>query len=83
MNISQLNPFRGPVSVSDPQNTAPAPAAQRPAGNDRGLTITEAPVAGSEGVAEIADAALTRDDPLGKLMAQAFNLQPPSMPQFV
>lgn len=36
----------------------------------------------SEPVAEIPDAALSRDDDLGKLVNAAFNLPPPPMPTF-
>jgi len=39
-------------------------------------------IASSEPVADIPDAALDRDDALGKLMNAAFNLPPPPMPAF-
>jgi len=39
-------------------------------------------VAVSEPVADVPDAALDRDDTLGKLMNAAFNLPPPPMPAF-
>ena len=39
-------------------------------------------IASSEPVADVPDAALDRDDALGKLMAAAFNLPPPPMPPF-
>ena len=39
-------------------------------------------VASSEPVADVPDAALDRDDALGKLMNAAFNLPPPPMPAF-
>jgi hypothetical protein len=35
-----------------------------------------------EPVADIPDAALSRDDELGKLVSHAFNLPPPAMPLF-
>ena len=36
----------------------------------------------SEPVAEVPDAALSRDDAIGKLVTAAFNLPPPPMPAF-
>ena len=39
-------------------------------------------IASSEPVADVPDAALDRDDALGKLMNAAFNLPPPPMPTF-
>ena len=39
-------------------------------------------IASSEPVANVPDAALDRDDELGKLMSAAFNLPPPPMPSF-
>ena len=36
----------------------------------------------SEPVAEVPDAALSRDDAIGKLVNAAFNLPPPPMPAF-
>ena len=47
------------------------------------LTITEA-VAAPEDIAaaEIPDAALSRDDALGKLVGAAFSLPPPALPDF-
>ncbi len=51
--------------------------------SSRGLTITEG-TASAEDVqaAGIPEAALSRDDALGKLMSQAFSLPPPPMPNF-
>ena len=48
------------------------------------LTIGEgtAGIASAEPTANVPDEALTRDDPLGKLMSAAFNLAPPPMPDF-
>ena len=40
------------------------------------------PVKGSEPTADVPDAALNRDDDLGKLVNSAFSLQPPPMPDF-
>ena len=39
-------------------------------------------IASSEPVADVPDAALDREDALGKLMNAAFNLPPPPMPSF-
>lgn len=36
----------------------------------------------SEPLAEVPDAALSRDDELGRLVSAAFNLPPPPMPEF-
>ena len=49
------------------------------------VTITNAPsgLASAEPVADIPDAALSRDDALGKLVSAAFSLPPPPMPAFV
>lgn len=47
------------------------------------LTITHGAATPEEiAAAEIPDSALTRDDSLGKLVGQAFNLPPPPMPAF-
>ena len=48
------------------------------------LTIGEgsAALVSAEPVADVPDAALDRDDALGKLMNAAFNLPPPPMPSF-
>ena len=47
------------------------------------LTITRATVSAEDiAAAEIPDAALTRDDALGKLIGSAFNLPPPPPPDF-
>ena len=40
------------------------------------------PLQGSEPTADIPDAALSRDDDLGKLVNSVFNLPPPPMPSF-
>ena len=59
----------------------------RPAANGGGepscLTITHA-IASSEDIAAagISDAALLRDDALGRLVNEAFGLPPPPMPDF-
>ena len=48
------------------------------------VTFTSAPtgLASAEPVADVSDAALNRDDALGKLVSSAFNLPPPPMPAF-
>jgi len=48
------------------------------------VTFTSAPaaLASAEPVADVSDAALNRDDALGKLVNSAFNLPPPPMPAF-
>lgn len=47
------------------------------------LMITRATVSAEDiAAAEIPDAALARDDALGKLVGKAFNLPPPPMPSF-
>lgn len=48
------------------------------------VTFTNAPagLASAEPVADVSDAALNRDDALGKLVNSAFNLPPPPMPAF-
>ncbi len=62
---------------------AAATAEKKSALPSGGLKITEN-VASAEDIqaAGIPDAALSRDDALGKLMTQAFNLPPPPMPKF-
>ena len=47
------------------------------------LTITHATASPEDiAAAQIPDAALTRDDALGKLVSAVFNLSPPPMPAF-
>lgn len=48
------------------------------------VTITNSPsgLASAEPVAEVSEAALSRDDALGKLVNAAFNFPPPPMPAF-
>ncbi len=76
-NVSFGN-INGIAHADAPQETAKKN--ELPAG---GLTIT-AGVASAEDVqaAGISEAALSRDDALGKLMSQAFCLPPPPMPNF-
>ena len=56
------------------------PAAKGTAASRPALTITSSGSADTS--LEIADASLTRDDTLGKLVSAAFNLPPPPMPDF-
>ena len=44
--------------------------------------VQSSDISSSEPVADVPDAALDRDDALGKLMNAAFNLPPPPMPTF-
>ena len=49
------------------------------------VTFTDArpaDLASAEPLADVPDAALSRDDALGKLVSAAFNLPPPPMPSF-
>ena len=71
----------GTNAVDAKQN---APAAANVARTASNLTIGEGPagLASAEPVADVPEAALTRDDDLGKLMEKAFNLPPPPMPNF-
>ena len=46
------------------------------------LTVTTAAVAPMEGIEEVPEAALTRDDALGQHVRAAFNLPAPPMPLF-
>ena len=49
------------------------------------VTFTDArpaALAAAEPLADVPDAALSRDDALGKLVSAAFNLPPPPMPSF-
>lgn len=66
------------------QADAGAAAEKKNALPSGGLTITEG-VASAEDVqaAGIPEDALVRDDALGRLMSQAFNLPPPQMPSFI
>ncbi len=62
------------LQTAKPQNT-PSPTP---------LTVTEQTATPEDiAAAAISDAALTRDDALGKLVSSAFALPPPPMPNFV
>ncbi len=81
----RLNNFRstGPTSgaiQADAANSAAAAKAAKGATRD-GFSVTEL-TAGPEDIAAavIPESALTRDDPLGRLVSQAFNLPAPPMP---
>ena len=62
---------------SNPNEVGAKPALSRDT-----VTFTSAPsgLASAEPVADVSDAALVRDDALGKLVNFAFNLPPPPMP---
>ena len=64
------------VSMQKGSFNAPAASAN--------LTIGEhlAGISSGEPVADVPEAALTRDDKLGMLVNSAFNLPPPAMPEF-
>ena len=81
----RLNNFRptGPTTgtnQTDAANSAAAAKAAKGATHD-GFSVTEL-AAGPEDIAAAAipDSALTRDDPLGRLVSQAFSLPAPPMP---
>ena len=65
-------------TTSPAQDAAGARQAEKP-----NLSITQAAVAPGEiAAAGIDESSLTRDDALGRLVASAFNLPPPPMPDF-
>ena len=73
-------------SVTDPATLKTAPAAEAAKGPDRpALVVTEArsdSISGLDAAEEISDAALRRDDALGKLFSAVFTLPAPPMPVF-
>lgn len=70
---------QAPATSVPPQDTPKNPAARPSAA----LTISQAPAAPEDiAAATIPDSALTRDDPLGRLVSSAFTLPPPPMPDF-
>ena len=73
-------------SVTDPATLQNAPATEATKKTDRpALVITEAradSVSGLDATEEIPDAALRRDDPLGRLLSSVFTLPAPPMPAF-
>ena len=65
--------------------TPQLPGASTDAKRPKPLTITDMPPGIPEGepsVDDIPDTALSRQDALGQLVAGAFNLPPPAMPNF-
>ena len=74
----------GRIAAGASQNAVPATVKQKDSNlqpsNLQSTTLDA--LQGSEPVAEIPDAALSRDDALGKLVGEAFNLPPPPMPDF-
>ena len=73
-------------SVTDPATLQNAPATEAMKKTDRpALVITEAradSISGLDTAEEIPDAALRRDDALGRLIASVFTLPAPPMPAF-
>ena len=51
--------------------------------SDSALKVTAASASPLAALDEVQDADLRRDDDLGQLMMQAFDFQPPEMPNFV
>ena len=80
MNIN-LNTIRQAGIPAMPQETAHA-GQERQAGQSAALSITNA-VASPEDVAgaEVPEESLSRNDPLGQLVAEAFSLPPPLFPR--
>lgn len=75
----------GRIASGAPQEAVPAAANQKALAKDA-VSLQASTVdalQGSEPIANVPDAELTRDDDLGKLMKAAFNLPPPPMPAFV
>ena len=79
MDISlNTRPTPHPVAATGFTPATPAAnAADRPA-----LTVTDAPLSGTDAVKPISDADLDKNDALGRLFNAAFNLPPPPMPAF-
>lgn len=73
-------------SVTDPATLQNAPATEAAKKPDRpALVITESradSVSGLDATEEISDAALRRDDALGRLLSSVFTLPAPPMPSF-
>ena len=68
-------PVKGDVAKTD--------SAQRMRFSDLALTVTTASATPLSALDEMQDVELRRDDDLGQLMMQAFDFQPPEMPNFV
>ncbi len=68
-------PVKGDVAKTD--------SAQRMRFSDPALTVTTASATPLSALDEMQDVELRRDDDLGQLMMQAFDFQPPEMPNFV
>ncbi len=72
--------FAGLEASTQNLQTSKLPTTQSPAT----LTVTEQTATPEDiAAAAITDAALSRDDALGKLVSSAFALPPPPMPNFV
>ena len=77
---------RGSIATIAPQ-TADMAAEAAKAGTKQaapaGFSVTNAAAAPEDAAAaEISEASLTRNDPLGKLVGAAFSMPAPPMPQF-
>ena len=79
MDIS-LNTRATPPPVAATGFAPATPAAT--SAERRALTVTDVRSSGTDAVEAVPDAALDRDDALGRLVNAAFNLPPPPMPAF-
>ena len=79
MDIS-FNPRSTPVA-NPPATPRPDAASAKETGRPA-LTVTETRVSGGTAVEAVPDAALRRDDAIGRLFSAAFALPPPPMPAF-
>ena len=83
VNINRMANFGGFDGVHGLEAGGAAEKAGHPAGMDhRPLTVSLHGAAPSDGIMEVPDSALRRDDGLGKLMGQAFCLPAAEMPVF-
>ena len=74
-NTGLEQPVKGDVAKTD--------SAQRMRFSDPARTVTTASATPLSALDEMQDVELRRDDDLGQLMMQAFDFQPPEMPNFV
>jgi len=84
ININKMH--NAVPSMGNIQSSAgPVPTAGKEAQRDIGpaVTITRAEQGPTEiGISNVPDAALDRNDALGRLISSAFNMPPPPMPAF-
>ena len=84
-NLSNLTTL-SPLQAQPGMDVAGAQAGveKNSGGKDEGelLSVTYAKLAPADGLEEVPDAALTRDDDLGKRISAAFSLPPPPPPIF-